>query len=550
MKPKLFITIISMLSLILALSGSAHAQGSTPTGGNNVPAGSSFTYQGQLKDASGPVNDSCDFQFGLWDALTGGAQIGVTLTRSSVMVSDGLFTVQLDFGFNGFKGSARWLEIAVRCPAGSGVYNTLAPRQSLTPAPYSLFSANSDTLDGQHAAAFQQHYQNLVVVAKSGGDFSTITDALNSITNNSAANPYTIYVAPGVYTETVTMKPYVDIEGAGENASKITYTGSPNANTGTVVGVSNAELRFLTVENTGGYNNAIALYNIFASPHLTRVIVAASNGTDSYGVLNVSLSAPTMTDMVISASGGSVTYGVYNESSSPTMTNLTVTASGGTNTYGVYNSYSTPAITNVTATAADGTNNYGVYNESSSPTMMNVTSTALRGTHSFGVKNSSSSPAMTNVIAVSSEGTLQNAAVFNSSSSPAMTNVTATASGGEVNMGVDNYISSPKMTNVTATASGGASNYGVFNDSSSPTIQNSVINGSNDGFHNIASSNSYTVKINNSQIYGFNSTIYQDSHYTTQVGATQLAGGGAFGGTYLCVASYNGSYTPLDSTCH
>jgi len=31
---------------------------------------------------------------------------------------------------------------------------------------------------------------------------------------------------PGVYTETVTMKPYVDIEGAGELATKITGAGS------------------------------------------------------------------------------------------------------------------------------------------------------------------------------------------------------------------------------------------------------------------------------------------------------------------------------------
>jgi hypothetical protein len=104
-----------------------------------------------------------------------------------------------------------------------------------------------------------------------------------------------------------------------------------------------------------------------------------------------------------------------------------------------------------------------------------------------------------------------------------------------------------------ATASGGSNNYGVWNASSSPTIQNSVISasgGTNDGLHNVATSGSYTVKLNNSQITGNTSTIYQDSHYTTQVGASQLAGGGAFGGTYICVASYNGSYTALDGTCH
>jgi hypothetical protein len=78
-------------------------------------------------------------QFGLWDALTVGAQIGAT--KTSVGVANGLFTISnLDFGANAFDGNARWLEIAVRCPAGSGSYTTLSPRQALTPAPYALYA--------------------------------------------------------------------------------------------------------------------------------------------------------------------------------------------------------------------------------------------------------------------------------------------------------------------------------------------------------------------------------------------------------------------------
>ena len=109
--------------------------------------GTAFTYQGRLADAGGPVNDDCDFQFGLWDAAgsgeppTGGAQIGTTQTRTDVEVSAGLFVVQLDFGAGAFGGDARWLQIAVRCPAGSGDYTILAPRQPLTPAPYALYSS-------------------------------------------------------------------------------------------------------------------------------------------------------------------------------------------------------------------------------------------------------------------------------------------------------------------------------------------------------------------------------------------------------------------------
>jgi hypothetical protein len=51
---------------------------------------------------------------------------------------DGLLNAELDFGANAFDGSARWLEIAVRSPTGSGDFTTLSPRQPLTVAPYAL----------------------------------------------------------------------------------------------------------------------------------------------------------------------------------------------------------------------------------------------------------------------------------------------------------------------------------------------------------------------------------------------------------------------------
>jgi hypothetical protein len=98
-----------------------------------------FTYQGQLKDASGPVNDTCDLRFILWNAAIGGSQMGSIVTLEGVEIEDGLFTARLDFGgMDVHNGSACWLEVAVRCPAGSGGYVTLDPRQELTGAPAAL----------------------------------------------------------------------------------------------------------------------------------------------------------------------------------------------------------------------------------------------------------------------------------------------------------------------------------------------------------------------------------------------------------------------------
>lgn len=116
-----------------------------------APMGSAFTYQGQLKDSAGnPVTDICDLRFILYDAEVGGAQVSPIVERST-QIAGGYFTILLDFGNGVFTGEARWLEVAVRCPAGSGEYILLSPRQALTAAPYAL---DADLLDGQDALDF------------------------------------------------------------------------------------------------------------------------------------------------------------------------------------------------------------------------------------------------------------------------------------------------------------------------------------------------------------------------------------------------------------
>jgi len=118
----------------------------------NEPAGTAFTYQGQLKQGGVPVTDTCDFQFTLWNAEAGGRQAGSsgcggasTIVRPDVSVTNGLFTVPLNFGCpedtsggepGAFNGDARWLEVSVDCD-GSGP-TKLSPRQPIAPTPYAL----------------------------------------------------------------------------------------------------------------------------------------------------------------------------------------------------------------------------------------------------------------------------------------------------------------------------------------------------------------------------------------------------------------------------
>lgn len=139
-------SIVAVLVLALA-AGLTQAQGPEPPGEGVQPQGevgiqalmgTAFTYQGYLKKGGTPYNGNCDFVFSLWDAATEGNQIGSNQDRLNVSVSNGLFTVQLDFGADAFQGDARWLWVRVRCPAGGGDYTILDPRQPLTPAPYAL----------------------------------------------------------------------------------------------------------------------------------------------------------------------------------------------------------------------------------------------------------------------------------------------------------------------------------------------------------------------------------------------------------------------------
>jgi len=78
----------------------------------------------------------------VFNALDGGSQQGTTVDVNDVDVSDGYFTVALDFGSAVFTGDARWLEIAVRPGTSSDPcdFATLSPRQEVTPAPYALYA--------------------------------------------------------------------------------------------------------------------------------------------------------------------------------------------------------------------------------------------------------------------------------------------------------------------------------------------------------------------------------------------------------------------------
>ncbi|GJQ29528.1 MAG: hypothetical protein HBSAPP03_14120 [Phycisphaerae bacterium] len=148
-----------ILAAPLAMAVASHAQ-----------IGTSWTYQGSLKQGVEPATGTYDIRFRLYDAAVGGSQIGSVLCADNLNVIGGQFTVALDFGGQ-FTGVSRFLEIDVRQDTGLGCGNaagfvTLGPRQPITPTPYAIHASsaaaasNAAALNGQ-AAAFYTNASSL-----------------------------------------------------------------------------------------------------------------------------------------------------------------------------------------------------------------------------------------------------------------------------------------------------------------------------------------------------------------------------------------------------
>lgn len=107
-----------------------------------------FTYQGKLTNGASPATGNFDMQFRLFDDPDAGegTQTGATVSKPAVATSNGVFSVELDFGAAVFAaGADLYLEISLRSAGSSGGYTSLAPRQKLTSAPYSIKSKSADT---------------------------------------------------------------------------------------------------------------------------------------------------------------------------------------------------------------------------------------------------------------------------------------------------------------------------------------------------------------------------------------------------------------------
>lgn len=111
-------------------------------GGAPALAGTSFTYQGELTDGGAPADGTYNMDFSLWDASSGGTRVGPANEFNDLVITEGRFAVELDYGGAAFNGADRWLEISVNG-------TELSPRHHVTDAPRSVQTRGIFVNDGE-----------------------------------------------------------------------------------------------------------------------------------------------------------------------------------------------------------------------------------------------------------------------------------------------------------------------------------------------------------------------------------------------------------------
>jgi len=363
-----------VIALLFGLAMGAGALLAEETATDSAPP--LINYQGQLSDSGGqPVSGPVALQFKLYDASSGGNMIW-TETHSGVSVEGGAFSVML--GSNTpltdsmFSSSSRYLEVGVDTANGSN-YTTL-PRQRLASVPYAM-QANVAPWSGLSGmpAGFADgsddtgaNYQHMVTVAKSGGDYTTINDAMDNISPSSSSR-YLVWVAPGVYSEQVTVKPYVHLRGAGMYTTYIDSTSSGSQNdssSATVILPANAQLSDMTVKNSATSNDGVAVFVDQGSSSTTVRNVYAKT-TESSGDRHVAFylksGNPTLRNVKGKTSGGSIgNWAVFNSVSAPLMDGVDLTAESNSSASALRLNGGNPVIRNSSLYATNASSAYAI----------------------------------------------------------------------------------------------------------------------------------------------------------------------------------------------
>ena len=265
MKNKLFAGLVLIhLAVFNFQLSTAHAQGTA------------FTYQGQLQNNGSPASGTYALTFSLFTTNTTGAPIAEPVTNNAVVITNGLFTVLIDFGPGVFTGTTNWLQIGV---ATNGVesFTALTPRQELTPAPNAIYAESANGLSGKLSAS-----QLTSIGNTNGGSGNFFVGLSGNSTMSGYYNTADGYQSFGIntigYENTAYGFQALDSNASGDNNTAVGYSAmlannsgsqntavGENAMAGNQSGGGNSAFGALALGNnqSGSFNTAIGNYALW-----------------------------------------------------------------------------------------------------------------------------------------------------------------------------------------------------------------------------------------------------------------------------------------------
>jgi len=444
-----------LAGLGLFLAGQVLADVRTPS----AAAADVISYQGHLTDDQDqPIDGLVKLDFSIYPTIGDAVW---SETHIDVPVTNGLFNVLLGantpLSASHFSDPERFLEVTVND-------GTPLPKQRLASVPYA-FQADVAPWDGisgmppgfADGVDDGANYENVIIVAKSGGDFTTVQSAIGDVSGATADNPTLVWIAPGTYDEIVTMKPNVHIQGAGQGVTILTSAASnsgfpPDATLNLAQSVT---VRELTVRNdgTGANNNTAAIAGTSGISQTVLIDVTAEGwgtGVHTYGIyLSDQGTAVTLVDVTASADGATgVTatneaLGVQSGASA-TVTRGSYSGRDGSIARGIaIRTGSHGSVTDASVSSESGDSNFALYVYNSSAEIHGGSYTALGGTDTSGVYTFNT---------------------VDSRSTVTVTLATVRAMGGSsANFAFTNIGGQARLTGSQFVASGGSSSYAIYN---------------------------------------------------------------------------------------
>jgi hypothetical protein len=329
----------------------------------------------------------------------------------------------------------------------------------------------------------------IVWVAASGGDFTTVSAALASITDNDASHRYLVRLAPGTYTETsgIVLKDYVDIQGSGRGVSTIAATSAaPLGTTVRASGSLHVEISDLTIAASSvGSGTAVGLRLTNVTPtggvRVTDVDVTSSGGSGDHHGVWVENSSPELTGLDITATGGNSNYGLTATGAQPVIRNVSVRAANGADT--------TRAIWAVNGSVVDAVDTHAVADSPSGfvcealttdgATLRLSTSTleAIGCLDAFGLSVTNSTASVVDTVA-NATNAMRSYAVYTDNTTLTVRDSTIRATADYGTRGIVILSGSVVVTDARVSASGGtASNVSVWLDSGTASLVDTIVDG-------------------------------------------------------------------------